>query len=242
MPEKARDYFAELKAAREADTRRERHGLGELVLRSGVPLEASGCLGPDDVLVNASCLTRSKELDDHERVWSRPVTPGLPFQRRGRLRVDPGTGLHFVDEPDADAANQATIPRPTPDLERDVLGCDRMRQMACDSELFAGLLYATLCNSNWRHVTSGRTWSQSWRSNGGTVASLRGGESYLDWYCWGREDTVDEQVLAELRRLGWELVLPEPKDQDLMALVADITDENKHGIIDMGPPAGQEAC
>ena len=53
---------------------------------------------------------------------------------------------------------------------------------------------------------TGRKWSQGFRSNGGTVASLRGGESYTDCYCWGREGTVDERVLAELRRLGWELL------------------------------------
>ena len=238
MPGKMQEYFEKLDAAREADTRRERHGLGELVLKGGVPLEASGCLGPDDVLFDVSCLTRSKELEDHDRVWSRPVTPGLPFQRRGRLRVDPGAGLHFVDEPDADAARQDVASRSMPDLERDMLGCDRMRRLACDSDLFAGLLYATLCNSEWRHVATGQAWSQSWRSNGGTVASLRGGESYLDWYCWGREDTVDEQVLAELRGLGWELVLPEPKDQDLETLVAGITDENRHEAIDTSQPGG----
>ena len=240
MPGKMQDYFEKLDAAREADTRRERHGLGELILRGGVPSEASACFGPDGILSDVSCLTRSKEIEDHERVWSRPVTPGLPFQRRGRLWVDPGAGLHFVDEPNADAARQDVVPRLTPDLERDMLGCDRMRRLACDSDLFAGLLYATLCNTEWRHVATGQTWSQSWRSNGGTVASLRGGESYLDWYCWGREDTVDEQVLAELRRLGWELVLPEPTDQDLKTLVAGITDENRHEAINVEPPSGRE--
>ena len=223
MPGKMQEYFEKLDAAREADTRRERHGLGELVLRGGVPSEANGCFSHD------GALTRSKELEDHERVWSRPVTPGLPFQRRGRLRVDLGAGLYFVDEPEADAMRQAAASRPVPDLERDMLGCSRMRQLACDSDLFAGLLYAT-----------GQAWSQSWRSNGGTVASMRGGESYLDWYCWGREDTADEQVVAELRRLGWELVLPEPKDQDLKTLVGAITDENRHGTIEMGPAVGQE--
>ena len=208
MAEGIREFLEARIAAREAHTRRERHGVGELVRLDGVPTEAHGCLAPGGTPAEATCLTRQKGLADAERVWMRALAPGSPLHRRGRLLVEPGVALRFVDEPDADVPVPAAAPPAVPDMERDMLASPRLRERARGSELFAGLLYAALCNNEWRHVATGQVWSQSFRSNGGTVASLRGGESYMDWYCWGHEGTADEQVLAELRQLGWEL-LPE---------------------------------
>jgi len=37
------------------------------------------------------------------------------------------------------------------------------------------------------------------------VAGLRDEGDFLDWYCSGGEGFVDEQVLAEIDALGWEL-------------------------------------
>ena len=74
------------------------------------------------------------------------------------------------------------------------------------SDLFTRLLYAALCNTEWRHPATGEMWSCSWRSAGGVVAHVRGEGSDLDRYCSGGEGLVDEGVLAEIEALGWELV------------------------------------
>ena len=46
-------------------------------------------------------------------------------------------------------------------------------------------------------------------------------------------------VRAEEGRIVIEPLRPEP--YDLAALVAGITDENRHELVEMGPPVGQEA-
>jgi hypothetical protein len=70
-----------------------------------------------------------------------------------------------------------------------------------------------LCNTQWKHTASGVEWSCSWRSAGGIVAALSGEGDYLDWYCSTGEGLVDEQVLAEIGALGWDLVEAEPPGQ-----------------------------
>ena len=62
-----------------------------------------------------------------------------------------------------------------------------------------------LCNTDWRHVLTGARWQCSWRHAGAIVAMLRGEGDHMDWYCSMGEGLVDEQVLAELSLLGWEL-------------------------------------
>jgi len=168
-------------------------------------------------LTKAECLLPHVQATDPQRVWTRRL-PGSALRRRGRLTVEPGVALHFVDEPVADIVAKATPPIvPSPDLERDLGQSSRMRSLA-RSEVFATLLYGALCNTTWRYIATGATWSCSWRHAGGILAMLRGEGDYLDWYCSMGEGLVDEQVLAELKALGWELVTAEsPDDEDIPA-------------------------
>ncbi len=183
----------------EDTTSREQHGQGVLILRDGEPIKAFGCLLSDGILTDADCLLRKRG----DQVWARLLGSDPRIRRRGRLIVDPGVALHFIDESSAD------IPPATCDLraslERDLARSHRIR-FCVQSELFAGLLYAALCSVFWRHKTSGEIWSSSMRSAGGIVAGLRGEGDYLFWYCWGHEGTIDEVVLTELAELGWEPV------------------------------------
>ena len=205
------EWLARCDAEREARTRRERHGSSVLILLDGVLVRASDCLLPDGTLTDAECLLPHLQAADTQRVWTRRL-PGTVLRRRGRLRVEPGAALHFVDEPAADVVAEATPPVvPSPDLERDLGQSPRMRSLT-RSELFATLLYGSLCNTTWRHMATGATWSCSWRHAGGIVAMLRGEGDYLDWYCSMGEGLVDEQVLTELKALGWELVTAEPPE------------------------------
>ncbi len=194
----SQNFLKTLHADREARTVHQRHGLGILTLVDDKPVRASGCRLPDGALVDAVCLARSADA----QVWSRPIE-GHQRRRRGRLVIEPGTALRFVDEPQADVPQQAYAA--SADIARDLARSARIR--ACvQSDLFAGLLYAALCATQWRHRDTKATSSCSWRVAGGVVAGLRGDGDYLSWYCWGHEETLDEAVLAELDALGWRPV------------------------------------
>ena len=79
------------------------------------------------------------------------------------------------------------------------------------SDLFAMLLYgAPLQHDLGDMLGTKAEWSCSWRLSGDIVATLRAEGNYMDWYCSGGEDFVDEQVLAEIRGLGWKLMAPDP--------------------------------
>ena len=204
------NWFAAVDAVRKARTRTERHGACELTLWDDLPLSAKGCLLPDGTMTDVDCLVPGTATSwDAERVWTRRL-PGTALRRRGRVVVEPGVALRFVDEraADAPACSGRLEPKP-PTLERDLGASARIRALA-QSDLLAALLYGALCNTQWKHTASGAEWSCSWRSAGGIVASLRGEGDYLDWYCSTGEGLVDEQVLAEIRALGWELVEAEP--------------------------------
>ncbi len=60
-------------------------------------------------------------------------------------------------------------------------------------------------NSAWRHA-SGAAWAGGRRSAAALVASVVGAGDYLDWAWGGPEGVLDEEVLADLRALGWERV------------------------------------
>jgi hypothetical protein len=205
--------FAEMDADREARTRRERHGLGEITLLDNVPTHATGCCLPDGSLTDAECLTRHEDTDAAHRVWIRRLA-GSAMRRRGRLKVEPGTALLFVDESDADVDASSRPPvSNTPSLERDLAMSDRVCGLI-RSDVFSVLLYGALCNTSWRHKSTGATWHCSWRGAGGIVAELRGEGCYTDWYCSSGEGLVDEHVLAEIGALGWALVEADAPDID----------------------------
>lgn len=197
------EALAELSVLQEGQVSRERHGEGELVRRNGIPAEAFGCLLSDGTLTAARCLSQQDGLTDDERVWSRPIASDSPRRRRGRLRVEAGIALRFHDEPTADMPR--SVQPIVHDLGLDMAMSARFRRMVQESDMFAALLYAALCNTEWVHERTGQRWHVSWRGAGRTVAHLRGQGDYLDWYLGGEEATVDENVLNEIRALGWAL-------------------------------------
>ena len=198
----------------------ERHGEGVLLGVRGRPQRATGCLLPDGTTTDARCAAlpegaRGAEddapVDPATCVWQRRLSAEGRLARRGRVVVEPGVALRFVDEPGA--GEEAPPEARAPSLERDLAASPRVVERA-GARLFAELLYAALCNTAWRHRATGERWSCSWRSAGGVVAHVRGEGDYLDRYCSGGEGLVDEGVLAEIEALGWELVVDEAKDLD----------------------------
>lgn len=206
------EWLAKRDADWAARTRVEQHGTGELTLLDDVPLSATGCSLANSLLTDAECLNAgTTATPDSERVWTRRL-PGTAVRRRGRLKVDSGKALLFIDERDADldASPVGDVSEP-PDLERDLVWSDRLRALV-RSKLFATLLYSALCNTTWRKDAGGPVWSCSWRHAGGIVAALRAEGDYLDWYCSMSEGLVDEQVLTEIEALGWKLAEADPPD------------------------------
>lgn len=198
----------------------ERHGEGVLSRWHGRPQRATGCLLPDGATAEARCVALPEgardpgdgaPIDPAACVWQRRLSPEGRLARRGRVVVEPGVALRFVDEPEA--GEEGPSEARAPNLERDLAASPRVVERAA-SRVFAELLYAALCNTEWRHRATGERWSCSWRSAGGVVAHVRGEGDYLDWYCSGGEGLVDEDVLAEIEALGWALVADEAADLD----------------------------
>ena len=197
----------------------ERHGEGVLLGVRGRPQRATGCLLPNGTTTDARCAAlpegaRGAEddapIDPAACVWQRRLSPEGRLARRGRVVVEPGVALRFVAEPRAGETRDWLEPL-APSLERDLAASPQIVRRA-SSAVFARLLYAALCNTEWRHRAAGERWSCSWRSAGGVVAHVRGEGDYLDWYCSGGEGLVDEGVLAEIKALGWELVADDAQD------------------------------
>jgi hypothetical protein len=104
------------------------------------------------------------------------------------------------------------------DMEYDLRKCDWIVAKCKDSETYSQNLYAALCNN--RFSRDGNEWSCSWRHSGGIVSNLREQGDYINWYCSGitmdddhpvrggylPEGSVSEEVLCDLRRLGWVLI------------------------------------
>jgi hypothetical protein len=190
------NLFETWQAERAAKTSQEWHGSGVLTLFDGRPVRASGCLMDDGALVEARCIAWGGE--DH--VWARSLGD-TRLRRRGRLIVEAGAALRFIDEPAVDLLQQR--PARARDLAADLAMSPRLRA-GVQSNLFAGLLYAALCQTEWRHKdATPAAWRCSWREAGAIVAGLRGEGDYSSWYCWGCEGTIDEAVLLELEALGW---------------------------------------
>ncbi len=69
------DLLEELKKDREARTRRERHGLGQITFFNEMPIGAIGCGLPDGSLADAECLLPHVAVPDEAlRVWTRRLS------------------------------------------------------------------------------------------------------------------------------------------------------------------------
>jgi hypothetical protein len=208
----------ELQARHEARRSVMAHGTATLHLLDGQPVRAEGAwlLGapPGD----APQVTEAIRLDGTqggvlaptpperpwtEQVWARPVA-GL--WRRGRLRVEPDR-LLFLDEPSASAPEHGDGCPPGlqegRSLERDLHASLVIRRKAQASEVYARLLYLALENAQWRH-SDGSQYQGGQRSTANLVADVAGSGCYLDWAWASPSGVIDEEVVSDLRALGWE--------------------------------------
>jgi hypothetical protein len=60
---------------------------------------------------------------------------------------------------------------------------------------FSRKVYANLCNLVWYDYIDDFLITESWRNSGAFVAEIRNkGESYMDFYCGGKEGIVDDEI------------------------------------------------
>ena len=129
-------------------------------------------------------------------------------------------------------------------MEYDLRSCKWICDKAKASEVYAQNLYAAICNNDFTKndvwpLLQGQTWSASWRSAGGIVANMVEEGDYIDWYCSGitnilndeeyneltpaqqegynhrknkyvPESQVTDEIRADLLTLGWVVVQPDP--------------------------------
>ena len=103
-------------------------------------------------------------------------------------------------------------------LEGDIMRSSKFLDKIENNEEFATEVYRTLCNNKFFHEERNMVWTGSWRYVGGFVSSISnpGSSDYMDFYCSGDEGRLNEEVMSNLKELGWVQVDYEfiPKEVD----------------------------
>ena len=81
------------------------------------------------------------------------------------------------------------------DLRTSEFMCEKVRS----NDYYAQNLYAAMCNNDFvkldvMPILEDRSWTCSWRYSGGIVADMMGSGDYIDWYCSGIRNDIDESV------------------------------------------------
>lgn len=113
-------------------------------------------------------------------------------------------------------------------LEYDLRTCDWLLEKVRKEERYAQNLYAAMCNNDFQKrelwpILAEQQWSCSWRYAGGIIADMREEGDYIDWYCSGigdglnngdedgskgfvPESVVTDEIRDDLFKLGWLVV------------------------------------
>lgn len=113
-------------------------------------------------------------------------------------------------------------------MEYDLLTTDWILEKVRNSETYAQNLYAAICNNDFQKrdlwpLLKNETWTASWRYAGGIIADMRQQGDYIDWYCSGigdglnngdldgsknyvSEGIVTDEIRDDLFKLGWLVI------------------------------------
>ena len=83
------------------------------------------------------------------------------------------------------------------DLEWDLRTTEWILEKVRTSEGYAQNLYAAICNNEFQkkqvyQILADQTCSYSWRYAGGIIADMRQQGDYIDWYCSGIRESLNE--------------------------------------------------
>lgn len=134
--------------------------------------------------------------DAHQAAWEALLALPIETRREGAGNRE-WKALH--DRID-DLYRQMVAHPDWRDFEGDLAEALAERIKADDA--FAGATYAALCNVDWGHE-KGSTYSCSWRYAGGLIAQIRGEGDYLNWYCYGGEGEVADEIETAMAEKGW---------------------------------------
>jgi hypothetical protein len=110
--------------------------------------------------------------------------------------------------------------------------CDKAKT----SEAYAQNLYAAICNNEfikndvWPILTDKR-WGASWRSAGGIIANMIEEGDYIDWYCSGIQNELNDEEYQDLTKEQQEKYL---YYRDNFVPESHVTDEIREDLLKLG--------
>ena len=99
-------------------------------------------------------------------------------------------------------------------LEYDLRTCDWILNKVRNDDAYAQNLYAAMCNNEFQKIEpwlilKEDTWSCSWRYAGGIIADMQEKGDYINWYCSGIRNDLDDSVKegwSDLERHRYETI------------------------------------
>jgi len=123
----------------------------------------------------------------------------------------------------------------TNNMEYDLRSTDWILEKTRSDETYAQHLYAAMCNRDFTKndvwpILEEKRWSCSWRHAGGIIADMREEGDYIDWYCSGIVQDLDDDEIQKMTVEQKELWLL------AKARVGEgvVTDEIKSDLLKLG--------
>jgi hypothetical protein len=134
-----------------------------------------------------------------------------------------------------DLANESNPEWRKNNMEYDLRTTDWILEKVRSDDVYAQHLYASMCNNEftknetWPRLQDER-WSCSWRHAGGIIADMQEKGDYVDWYCSGIRNDLDDDQYRQLDREEQEQFLK------IKAYVPEsqVTDEVRNDLFKLG--------
>lgn len=121
-------------------------------------------------------------------------------------------------------------------MEYDLLTTDWILQKVRSDAAYAQNLYAAMCNNEFRKreiwpILTESSWGCSWRYAGGIIADMQQKGDYIDWYCSGIRNDLDDSV-----KEGWSDLERQEYENTYSRYVAEgcVTDEIRGDLYELG--------
>lgn len=90
-------------------------------------------------------------------------------------------------------------------MEYDLLSTNWILEKVRDDDAYAQNLYAAMCNNEFIKldvipILTEKKWSCSWRYAGGIIADMQQEGDYIDWYCSGIREVLQDNDRPEMQK------------------------------------------